>query len=85
MAYETITVDKDGPAFIITFNRPAKRNAISTVTMGEMMAAAADAEDDADIRGIIITGGTDFFSAGADLNDAQALSAPAETLTYLKR
>ena len=85
MSYETITAAKDGPAFIITFNRPDKRNAISTVTMDEMMAAAADAEADADIRGIIITGGTEFFSAGADLNDAQALSAPMETLAYLKR
>jgi len=85
MAYETINTAKDGAAFIITFNRPKRRNAISTVVMDEMMDAAAVAEADPDIRGIIITGGTEYFSAGADLNDAQALSSPAETLAYLNR
>ncbi|MFT5172416.1 MAG: enoyl-CoA hydratase/carnithine racemase [Gammaproteobacteria bacterium] len=85
MNYETINCRKQGPAFIITFNRPEKRNAISTVVMGELMAAADEADADAQIRGIIITGGERFFSAGADLNDAQALSSPGETLAYLKR
>ena len=42
MAYETITTRKEGPAYIITFNRPEKRNAISTVVMGEMMDAAGE-------------------------------------------
>jgi enoyl-CoA hydratase/carnithine racemase len=72
MAYETITTAKEGPAFIITFNRPEKRNAISTVVMDEMMHAAAAAEADDEVRGIIVTGGEKFFSAGADLNDAHA-------------
>lgn len=85
MAYETITTEKDGAAYIITFNRPEKRNAISTVVMDEMMAAAAEAEADPAVRGIIVTGGEKFFSAGADLNDAQALSSPAETLAYMSR
>jgi enoyl-CoA hydratase/carnithine racemase len=85
MAYETIRTERDGAAFVITFNRPEKRNAISTVVMGELMDAAAEVEADNKVRGIIITGGKDFFSAGADLNDAQALSSPAETLTYMRR
>jgi enoyl-CoA hydratase/carnithine racemase len=85
MAYETITTGRDGPAYVITFNRPDKRNAISTVVMGEMMDAAAEAEADPDVRGIIVTGGEKFFSAGADLNDAQALSSPSETVAYMRR
>lgn len=85
MAYETITTGKDGPAYVITLNRPEKRNAISIVAMGEMMDAAAEAEDDPEVRGIIVTGGEKFFSAGADLNDAQALSAPSETVAYMRR
>ena len=57
MNYTTIETRKEGPAFIITFNRPDKRNAISTVVMGELIAAADEADADAQIRGIIITGG----------------------------
>ena len=85
MDYKLIKTQKDGPAYIITFNRPDKRNAISTEVMDELIAAAADAEADKEVRGIIVTVGTDFFSAGADLNDAQALSNPAETLAYLRK
>jgi enoyl-CoA hydratase/carnithine racemase len=85
MEYSTIKTRKEGPAFIINFDRPEKRNAISTVAMGELMHAAEMAGEDKDVRGIIITGGQEFFSAGADLNDAQALSSPAETLAYLRR
>ena len=85
MDYKLIKTEKSGHAFIITFNRPKVRNAISTEVMDELMAAAAEAQADPDMRGIIVTGGQEFFSAGADLNDAQALSSPSETLTYLRK
>ncbi len=67
MTFETIKTEIVDHAYIITFNRADKRNAISTVVMGEMMAAAAEADRDPNVRGIIITGGLKFFSAGADL------------------
>ncbi|MBV1926018.1 MAG: enoyl-CoA hydratase/isomerase family protein, partial [Rhodobacteraceae bacterium] len=85
MDYKLIRIEKSGPSFIITLNRPDKRNAISTHVMDELMAAAAEAEDDPKMRGIIITGGDTFFSAGADLNEAQALASPADTLKYLRK
>jgi enoyl-CoA hydratase/carnithine racemase len=83
--YKLIKTEKSGHAFIITLNRPDKRNAISTHVMDELMAAAAEAEDDSNMRGIIVTGGDTFFSAGADLNEAQALASPADTLKYLRK
>lgn len=85
MSYKLIKTEKSGHAFIITFNRPDKRNAISTEVMDELIAAAAEAEADKEMRGIIVTGGKEYFSAGADLNDAQALNSPAETLAYLRK
>ena len=85
MTFETIKTEIIDHAYIITFNRADKRNAISTVVMGEMMAVAAEADRDPNVSGIIITGGMKFFSAGADLNDAQALETPADTLAYVKR
>ncbi|MBB6181929.1 enoyl-CoA hydratase/isomerase family protein [Pseudorhizobium flavum] len=85
MAYELITVEKSGHALVVTFNRPAQRNAISVAVMDELTAAAEEAERDSEVRGIIVTGGENYFSAGADLNDAQSLSDPAGTIAYLKR
>jgi enoyl-CoA hydratase/carnithine racemase len=85
MTYETIRTEREGAAFVITLNRPKFRNAISTVVMDELVAAAAEADRDASISGIVITGGDSYFSAGADLNDAQALSTSPQMVRYFQK
>jgi len=85
VGYENIATSRDGAAFVITFNRPKRRNAISVATMDELIDAAREADADPAIRGIILTGGKEYFSAGADLNDALAISGAADGLAYFKR
>lgn len=85
MKYETIVVEQDGAALVVTLRRPERRNAISTVTMGEIIHAAEAADADPSVRAIILTGGTEYFSAGADLNDALAIASPAEGVAYFKK
>lgn len=85
MAYKYIKTSQDGSAFIITFNRPERRNAISVATMDELIDAAQTADAIPEVRGVILTGGMDYFSAGADLNDALAISGAADGLAYFKR
>jgi len=70
MTYETIKVEQDGPACVVTMNRPERRNAVSLKMMDELLAAAGAAEADPAQRAMIITGGESYFSAGADLNEA---------------
>lgn len=70
MTYETILVAQDGPCCVITLNRPTRRNAVSLRMMEEIIAAARTAEADPAVRALALTGGTEFFSAGADLNEA---------------
>jgi enoyl-CoA hydratase/carnithine racemase len=84
MSYETITVAQDGPAYVITLNRPDKRNAISVRMMHELQAAMQVAEAEASVRGIIITGGPAFFAAGADLNEALQVKTAAQGTEYFK-
>ena len=85
MAYKNITTSRDGSSFIITFNRPQRRNAISIATMDELIDAAQTADQEANVRGIIVTGGKEYFSAGADLNDALAIKGASDGLGYFKR
>ncbi len=67
MAYENILVATEQPCCIITLNRP-KANALSLDLVRELRAAVAEAEADAAIRVILITGGEGrFFAAGADI------------------
>ena len=85
MTYKYIKTSQDGSAFIITLNRPERRNAISVATMEELIDAAQAADAMPEVRGVILTGGMEYFSAGADLNDALAISGAADGLAYFKR
>ncbi|MEL0019518.1 MAG: enoyl-CoA hydratase/isomerase family protein [Rickettsiales bacterium] len=83
MSYNTIEVQKDGPALVITLNRPESRNSFSVELMGELAAAAKDGEQDPDIFGVIVTGGDKYFASGADLNEALALTGPKSVVDYM--
>lgn len=79
----TIRVEHAGHARIITLERPERRNAISLAMMAEICDAVSSAERDATVGALIITGGPSYFSAGADLTEAQSVSTPAEVRGYL--
>ncbi|ALD19953.1 enoyl-CoA hydratase/isomerase family protein [Hymenobacter sp. DG25A] len=52
----------------ITINRPTKLNALNAATITDIKAAMQRAQDDAQVRGIILTGSGDkAFVAGADI------------------
>jgi len=71
MAYENLNVEKAAPGVAITLNRP-KANAISKELIQELGQAVREAEQDPEIRAIIITGGdSKFFAAGADIPTLQ--------------
>lgn len=60
----------EGDICIITINRPDKLNALNKETISEVGMAIDAAVQDADVRGIIITGsGSKAFVAGADISE----------------
>jgi enoyl-CoA hydratase/carnithine racemase len=83
MAFDTIITSRDGASFVITLNRPDRRNAFSIQMMKEIAETCHQAEADPTIRAVIVTGGTKYFSAGADLNEAMAISTTADGVTYM--
>ena len=66
---EHILVTQQDAILRIQFNRPEKKNAITAAMYSTMADAIAQAEADADIRAIYITGSQDSFTSGNDLND----------------
>lgn len=61
---------KDDPApgvRRLTLNRPNKRNALSNQLRGQLFAALEEADQDADVRVIILRGAGPCFSSGYDL------------------
>jgi enoyl-CoA hydratase/carnithine racemase len=85
MSEMSITVRKEGPAAVVTLNRPERRNAISLKMMDEIEAAVRWAQLNTAVRTLILTGGPDWFSAGADLTEAYKVKTPSDGLVYFGR
>lgn len=68
MALENITTDIKDQVLVITINRPDKLNALNKQTIEELHETLVDAENDKNIKALIITGsGQKAFVAGADI------------------
>ncbi len=54
---------------IATLNRPRARNALNRALVAELDAILRRFEDDPDVGAIVLTGGHELFSAGADIKE----------------
>src|SRR3984893_14673439 len=77
---ETVSYAKKGPIAYVTLNRPKVLNALNKRTWEDLKAAFEDAQDDAAVRGVILTGAGDKeFIAGSDISElAQVTAVEAE-------
>ena len=66
--YQTILYQKQRKGVLITLNRPNALNAMNQEMMNELDAALAEAEKDAEIRAVVITGAGGAFSVGEDIS-----------------
>jgi enoyl-CoA hydratase/carnithine racemase len=64
-----ILTSKANGILTIEFNRPEKKNAITSAMYQSMADALKDAESDTTIRSIVIIGKPEIFTAGNDLED----------------
>src|SRR5690348_5438662 len=67
MAYETVLYDVDDGVATITLNRPDNLNAWNAQLGAELGDAMATADEDDDVRAVVVTGAGRAFCAGADL------------------
>jgi methylglutaconyl-CoA hydratase len=73
-SYATLKYEVDGAVATITFNRPEKRNAISSEMVKELLAGLGEVEADPALRVLILTGAGKAFCSGMDLETLQAIS-----------
>ena len=65
---EVLLAERRGPALVLTCNRPAKLNAISSAMLAQLDRRLGEAEADSAVRAVILTGaGPKAFVAGADI------------------
>lgn len=67
-SFKTLLYEADDRVAVITLNRPGKMNALSLELCAEMVAAVKRADEDPEVRVIVVNGaGGRAFSAGYDL------------------
>ncbi|HVA28573.1 MAG TPA: enoyl-CoA hydratase-related protein [Candidatus Baltobacteraceae bacterium] len=80
---EHLIYSKDGAVASIRFNRPEKKNALTTAMYAAMADALSDAASDDAIRAVGLYGG-DVFTAGNDIGDFLAAGALHGDLPVVK-
>lgn len=74
MEFQHLLVSQQDGIVTVRLNRPAERNALNDLTMKELTECARAYRTNPDVRAVVLLGGPNFFSAGADLS-APALAA----------
>lgn len=71
--YQFINVEKKGKIAIIKFTRPEKKNALSEAMRAEIIDALNTLKEEKRVKAVIFYGGKEFFSAGFDRDEVQAV------------
>ena len=64
-----VDVRIDKPSATIILNRPARKNALSSESVQRILEAFADLNQERGVSAVILTGSSDSFCSGTDLND----------------
>jgi enoyl-CoA hydratase len=76
LTLKNVLYEKKGAIAYVTLNRPKVLNALNQQTWEDLRAAFEDAQDDAEVRGVILTGAGDkAFIAGADISELANVTA----------
>src|SRR5690554_5768603 len=84
MTYETVIYQKTDQIAEIHFNRPHRLNAVTEQLYGELNDALHRAEEDRDVRVILLTGQGRAFCVGADLKEHKAGRSAFDRRQYLQ-
>jgi enoyl-CoA hydratase len=72
VGWDTLLVEYEGPAALITMNRPDRLNAMTNTMVAELPDALREAAARRDTRAVILTGAGRAFSSGADVGQRLA-------------
>jgi enoyl-CoA hydratase/carnithine racemase len=69
MSYDNILTAREGPAAVVTLNRPQRRNALSLGLMLELIECLGEIGRNREVRAVILRAAGKVFSSGHDLGE----------------
>ena len=81
---QNLIYERDGATAIIRLNRPQKKNSLNAELRHEMEAALKEIAGDPKQRVVMITGGEEFFCAGADIGEIQEANTAEATYKHAR-
>ena len=76
LSLETVLYERKGAIAYVTVNRPKVLNALNHQTWADLRTAFEEAQGDAEVRGVILSGAGDkAFIAGADISELAHVTA----------
>jgi enoyl-CoA hydratase len=82
---EEISTERRGKALWIRVDRPAARNAMTFVMYDRIAAICRDANADATVKAVVLTGSGDAFVAGTDIAQFVDFKEASQALEYERR
>ena len=82
--FQNLLFTKDGPIAVLQIHRPQKKNSLDAELRREMEAALRDIGNDTRIKAAIVTGGTEIFCAGADINEIKASTSAEDSFHHAR-
>lgn len=76
--FSALATSLEDGIFLVEMNRPEKRNALDETLQGELLELFEDVATDGEVRGVVLTGRGEAFSAGGDLSRFEKDWDPAE-------
>jgi enoyl-CoA hydratase len=83
MSYATLLTEETQGVLLITLNRPDKMNALNHQLLLEMQDVLDKATTNEKVKVVIITGGSKFFAAGADIGQLRSFDSPLVAQDFL--
>lgn len=80
-----VNVKKENHIAYVTMNRPEKRNALSIELVDELIEVLHEADQDPDVRVVILAGAGKGFSAGGDLETMNGFNQSSQIMKYMKK
>ncbi|MEM5365160.1 enoyl-CoA hydratase/isomerase family protein [Paraburkholderia azotifigens] len=74
-----LLIEDKGAVRVLTMNRPEKRNALNNELTQSLLTALRDADQNPDVRALVLTGAGKAFCAGADTTEFGGFVNPDDT------